>query len=262
MTRILRWLGRAAIKRARAIYDVWSIIMTSLGGFVTAPGRGGTATRSVFLRQIYLTSFEALPLISWLALILGFIVVTQSLSLLPRFGAEGLLGEVLVWVVVREAGPLFASVIVIARSGTAIASELGSMKISREITAIEVMGIDPMRYLIAPRVLGTAVSVFVLTFYFEAVSLFGAYLLAGFGKSMTFGVYAESVLEAMGWRELIGSVVKSAVFGLIIGAVCSGHGLKVGRSITQIPQQTTMAVMASLGLVFVADAFITFVLYI
>jgi phospholipid/cholesterol/gamma-HCH transport system permease protein len=164
-------------------------------------------------------------------------------------------------VVVREVGPLFTSVLVVARSGTAIASELGSMRITREITALEVMGIDPMRYLVAPRVIGTAVSVFALTFYFEVITVLGGYLLAGPGGAMTFAAYLRSVLEAMGFMDVWVSLLKSAAFGLIIGAVCAFQGLTVEKSITQIPQKTTRAVMGSLGLIFTSDAVLTFIFY-
>lgn len=222
---------------------------------------GRRATFDVFFKQVYFTAFEAIPIISWIALIIGLIIVTQALSILPRLGGEGLIGEILVWVLIRELGPIFSAVIVIARSGTAIASELGSMKISNELTSLEVMGIDPMHYLVVPRVIGAAISVFVLTFYFEMISILGGYLLAGLGKNITFSVYLGSIIAAMGFIEISVSLLKSLLFGLIIGTVCSYYGLMVQKSITHIPQATTRAVIGSLRLVFVTDAVITFLFF-
>ncbi|MFQ5735269.1 MAG: MlaE family ABC transporter permease [Thermodesulfobacteriota bacterium] len=242
------------------LHAQWRLLAFSLGSALRLVGRR-RATFSVFLKQIYFTAYEAIPIVSWIALILGLIVVTQALSILPRLGGEGLIGEMLVWVVVRELGPVIASVIVIARSGTAIAAELGTMKISREIAALEVMGIDPMHYLVMPRVIGTAVSVFALTVYFEVISIGGGYLLAGFGKKVAFSVYMSSILGAMGFVEVGVSILKSILFGLITGTVCSYHGLMVQRSITQIPQEVTKAVIGSLGLVFVTDAAITILFF-
>ncbi|OGP64879.1 MAG: hypothetical protein A3K22_05200 [Deltaproteobacteria bacterium RBG_16_42_7] len=123
------------------------------------------------------------------------------------------------------------------------------------------MGIEPKRYLVAPRVVGTAISVFVLTFYFEAITVIGGYLLAGFGKRITFGVYVSSVLGTMGFMDIGASLLKSVIFGLIIGAVATLHGLRVGKSITQIPQQTTKAVISSLFLLFVVDGIITAIFF-
>lgn len=258
---VFRSAGEGFLRRTGALHAQWRVLVFSIVSALRLDRRR-RATFNVLLKQIYFTGFEAIPIISWIALIIGLVVVTQSLSILPRIGGEGLIGKILVWVVIRELGPLFASIIVIARSGTAIASELGSMKMSRELTALEAMGIDPMHYLVMPRVIGTAISVFVLTFYFEGISICGGYLLAGFGKEMTFSVYLSSVLEAMGFLEAGVSILKSVAFGLIIGAVCSYHGLMVQRSITEIPQEVTGAVIASLGLVFLTDAAFTMIFFI
>lgn len=261
MLSFFRYIGSALLERLAVLRSVFGLLALSLSTALFRFKKGRRATLTVFLKQVYFTGFEALPIISWIALILGLIIVTQSLNILPKLGGEGLVGEILVWIVIREAGPVLASVIVIARSGTAIASELGSMGISKEITALEVMGIDPMRYLIMPRVIGTAVSVFMLTFYFETVAILGGYLLAGLGKNIAFSAYAASVLESLGFLEVFVSLLKSALFGLIIGTVCSYHGLMVRKSITQIPQETTKAVIGSLRLVFVTDAVITVIFF-
>ncbi|MEK6531771.1 MAG: ABC transporter permease [Deltaproteobacteria bacterium] len=254
-------IGKNAIERIRVLYGVFRLSAVSVGSFASLLGKTNMANRIVFLRQIYFTGFEAIPIISWLATILGIVIVTQTLNILPLVGSDAIIGEILVWVLVREAGPVFASVIVIARSGTAIAAELGSMRISRETIALEVMGINLTGYLIAPRILGTAVSTFVLTFYFEGISVLGGYLLAGLGKSITFSAYITSILGAMGLLEVGVSLLKSVLFGLIIGSVCAYHGLKAEKSITQIPQKTTAAVMGSLSLIFSLNAIITFVFY-
>ncbi|MBI2412288.1 MAG: ABC transporter permease [Deltaproteobacteria bacterium] len=258
----LKRLGRTLLERARVLFEFWKIIFHTAESVIFRFNLGRKATLDVLLKQVYFTAFEALPIISWIALIIGLIIVTQSLSILPRLGGEGLIGEILVWVLVRELGPVFASVIVIARSGTAMASELGLMKSSNEVSALEVMGIDPMHYLVAPRVLGAMISVFVLTFYFEAISIFGGYILAGFGKNIAFSVFVDSIMQAMGFIEISVSLLKSLLFGLIIGTVSSYYGLRVKKSITEIPQATTKAVIGSLRLVFVADAVITILFFI
>ncbi|MBI5971257.1 MAG: ABC transporter permease [Deltaproteobacteria bacterium] len=254
-------IGSFASARLRTKYEILAITASVLKSGALHLRRGRAVTANILFRQLYFTGFEAVPIISWIALILGLVIVTQTLSILPRFGGEAMIGDILVWVVVREAGPVFAAVIVIARSGTAIASELGSMKINRELTALEIMGIDAMDYLVMPRVIGTALSVIILTFYFETVSILGGYLLAGFGKSVPFSAYTASILEAMTFLDVAVSLLKSAVFGLIIGSVCSYHGLMAGQSITQIPQKTTKAVIGSLLSVFVIDGAITFIFY-
>lgn len=258
----LKRLGRALLERARVLFELWKIVFYTAESVLFRFNLGRKATLDVLLKQVYFTAFEAIPIISWIALIIGLIIVTQALSILPRLGGEGLIGEILVWVLIRELGPVFASVIVIARSGTAMASELGLMKSSNEVAALEVMGIDPMHYLVAPRVLGAMISVFVLTFYFETISILGGYILAGFGKNIAFSVFVDSIMQAMGFIEVSVSLLKSLLFGLIIGTVSSYYGLRVKKSITEIPQATTKAVIGSLRLVFVTDAVITILFFI
>jgi phospholipid/cholesterol/gamma-HCH transport system permease protein len=258
---IFRPVGRVALDRLDSLKAFWKIVVFAVNSVVFQLHVGRKATLNVLLKQVYFTAFQAIPIISWIALILGLIIITQLFNVIKGVGGEGLIGDILVWVVIREVAPLICAVIVIARSGTAIASELGTMKIARQLTALEIMGIDPMHYLVMPRVIGTAISTFVLTFYFVVVSILGGYILAGFGKHITFSVYISSVLEALGIFEIGVSLLKSVIFGFIIGAVCTSYGLMVGTSITQIAQQTTKAVIGSLAYVFVMDAVITFVFF-
>lgn len=254
-------IGRSVLSFVYDLYEIGDFIISSIDIFLFRFARGRRAISKVIYKQIYFTGIEAFFIASSIAVILGIVIVTQAMSILPMLGGERLIGKILVWVVIRELGPLFAVIIVIARSGTAMAVELGSMQVNNEITVLQAMGIDPRRYLVMPRVIGTAISVFVLTFYFEVITILGGYLLAGFGKSMTFDAYVTSVLEAMGFTDIIASLLKSICFGLLIGSVTTLHGLRVEKSITKIPQQTTKAVIISLFLVFVLDGIITAIFF-
>ncbi len=128
--KIIRRLGRIVLDRFSAMKSIWKILVFSVSSFLFSFNLGRRATSRVLLKQVYFTGFQAVPIVSRIALFLGLIIITQMLNILPALGGERLVGDILVWVVVREVGPLFAVVIVIARSGTAIASELGTMKIS------------------------------------------------------------------------------------------------------------------------------------
>lgn len=254
-------IGKKVLDFFYSFYAVARIVASAVNSFIFRFTTGRRAKIYVLYKQIYFTGIQALPVVSWMALLIGLIIVGQTISVLPKIGREGLIGEILVWVVIRELGPVFAAIIVTARSGTAIAAELGSMKVNDEITALEIMGIDLGHYIVMPRVIGTTVAVFSLTFYFEAVAILGGYLLAGFGKSLTFPAYMASIFNASGIADLFASSLKSIIFGLIIGSVCCYHGLRVGKSITQIPQETTKAVMRSLLLIFIVDGIVTAIFF-
>jgi phospholipid/cholesterol/gamma-HCH transport system permease protein len=161
-----------------------------------------------------------------------------------------------VWIVVRELGPLLTAVIVIARSGTAIATELATMKINGEIDVLESLGIPAARYLILPRIFGVTTAIMVLTLYAEVVSVMGGFLIASLAWGISLEQYNQGIVPFLTLREIGVSFLKSFFFGLFVSAVCCRQGLSVSKSLTQVPQAATKGVMQSLLLVFLLDAVI------
>ncbi|MDP2167074.1 MAG: ABC transporter permease [Thermodesulfovibrionales bacterium] len=216
--------------------------------------------RAVFFKQIYFTGIEAFGMVSLIATLIGFVIITQVANIVGS-GSE-LMGKILIWTVVREMGPLFSAIVIIARSGTAVASELGSMKVGREVESLRVMGIDPMGYLIVPRITGIIVSVFVLTFYFQIMAVAGGLVLSSMFSTISFSENIKSILSTLSMFEIGVSLLKSLVFGLVISTVVCYQGFGVRRSITEIPQAATRAVMQSLFLVIIFDGIITFISFL
>jgi phospholipid/cholesterol/gamma-HCH transport system permease protein len=211
--------------------------------------------------QIRFTALDALPLALLTSLLLGGITLIQVYSQMSAFGAEAFLSQLLAQLVIRELGPLLIAVIVIGRSGTAIAAEMASIKLSGEVDALCAMGVNPTQYLLLPRILGGMVSVFSLIVIFDAVALLGGFLVAWsrFPLSPTFFMHALG--EAIGWRELAISFVKAQAFGALIPLICASSGLRVKRSSTEIPQAVTAAAVSSLVAVFLMGAFISVLIY-
>lgn len=216
--------------------------------------------RSVLYRQIYFTGIEALNKVAIIGILIGIVIITQVANIV---GLNPVLtGKILIWTVVRELGPLFAAIIVIARSCTAIASELGSMKANREVDTLRIMGIDPDSYLIMPRILGISISVFILTFYFQISAIAGGLFVSSVFTDIPFYEHLKGIFSALSIFQIIISLLKSVVFGLLISTVSCYHGLRVQTSITEIPQMTTFAVMQSLFVVLIFDGIITVVSFI
>jgi len=167
-------------------------------------------------------------------------------------------GKVLVWVVFRELGPLLTALIVVARSGTAIAAELGSMKINGELEALEMLGIPGERYLILPRIAGVAAAVVVLTAYFVLTAFVGGFLIASLGHHIPYGQFVQGVVASLGLGEVVVLGIKACAFGLAIPVICCHAGLSVGSSATEIPQAATRAVITSLFAIVLLDGLITF----
>lgn len=211
--------------------------------------------RRVFYKQIYFTGWEAFNKIAIIGTLIGLVIITQISSIVGL--QSPVIGKILVWTIVRELGPLFCAIVIIARSCTAIASELGSMKINREVEALKIMGIDPIAYLIAPRIAGVTLSVVILTFYFQIFAIAGGLSLASLLTDMPFVQHIKGIVHALDLFEIAISVLKSFVFGLLISTLSCYHGLRVRFSITEIPQMTTVAVMQSLFIVILSDGIIT-----
>ena len=238
------------------LYDLTEMIVTAFRNCAAALRCGARPVFSVYLRQVYFTGLEAFRIILVTALIIGTVVITQIISIAGA-GSESLTGKVIVWIVVRELAPLLTAIIVIARSGTAIAAELSQMKIGGEIDYLESLGIPAANYLIMPRIFGVATAVLILTVYFEIAALLGGFLVASLGWHVPWEQYSQGIFSVLTIAELTASLVKSALFGLFIAAICCRQGLSVGRSVTQIPQAATKAVMQSLFLLFTLDGIVS-----
>ncbi|HEX9078738.1 MAG TPA: ABC transporter permease [Desulfuromonadaceae bacterium] len=249
-------LGRWAIAKFTVVAGIIRIIIDAFSDYLASFRQGRAAIRMVFLKQVYFTGFEGSGIIVSIAVILGTVIIAQVVSLVGNNGS--LTGKILVWVVLRELAPLLTAVVIIARSGTAIAAELGTMKINGEIDAIEVLGIPTQRYLIMPRVMGVTTSFIILTLYFVLTAFIGSFIIASIGWHLPYDQFIQGILASLGVREVVSLLAKSLLFGLFVSAACCWYGLSVGRSATEIPQAATRAVMTSLFTVFLLDGLITY----
>ncbi|MFH1603400.1 MAG: ABC transporter permease [Pseudomonadota bacterium] len=213
--------------------------------------------RLVFLRQVYFTGIQALGILAPIALLSGALVITQAIALM---GADSeMVLRVLVWVVVRELGPLFAAILIVARSSPALATELALMKTHHELDHLRQMGISEHDYLIVPRIAGVTLSVMALSFYFQIIAILGGMAVSALYQQSSFIELLGDFLDVVGALDLARTVVKSFFFGMAIAAIGCFHGLAVERAITEVPQAAIKAVMRSLLAVFVIDAVFAYI---
>jgi phospholipid/cholesterol/gamma-HCH transport system permease protein len=207
----------------------------------------------VLINQIRFTALQAIGLVAFLAAILAFLVISQSIRQLGRFGAVDNLGTIMVVAVIRELGPLLTALIVVSRSGTAIAAEMATNRVMGEVTALEAMGIDPYIYLVLPRMLGAIVSVATLMIVFDAVALVSGYVAAA-TNGMALSRYTAIVLKTLGAKDVWLTLVKGVFFGAAVALFCSYHGLAVKAGPTEIPQAVTRGVVATIVAIFILSA--------
>lgn len=211
--------------------------------------------------QVRFTGLDALWLVSGTALLLGAVTLIQAFSQLSGLGAENYLGALMVLIILRELGPLLTAVLVIGRSATAIAAELGAMQLNGEVDALAAHGVNPYQYLLLPRWLGVLVSVFALVVFFDAMALGGGFLVAKLKYGVTFAFYMDSVRQALSNRDFAATLLKVALFSGVITFHACHFGLGIRRSQTEIPQAVTKTVVSALVAVFTLDGLIAALLY-
>jgi len=211
--------------------------------------------------QVRFTALDALPLALLTSLLLGGITLIQVFAQMSAFGAETYLSRLLAKLVIRELGPLLVSVIVIGRSGTAIAAEMASIKLSGEVDALCAMGVNPIQYLLLPRILGGILSVFSLIILFDAAALLGGFLVAWSRFPLSPRFFLSALGNAIQWPELIITFAKATIFGGLVPLICASSGLRVSSSSTEIPQAVTAAAVSSLVAVFLAGAILSVLVY-
>lgn len=217
---------------------------------------------TVVTRQILFTGFEALPLISLIALGVGGLIILQGNILLSTFGQGIWLHRILVTVVVNELSGLITALVVIARSGTAISTELGNMKVNREIALLDSFGISPLSYLVVSRVWGVVVSMLLLTFYFNCIAVMGGWLFARIFSPLGFHSFVRDFISVLSFSNLVMSWIKSFVFGLMISLIACYQGLSVNKASTEVPQRTIRAVVQGISGVILGDILITWLFWV
>ena len=211
--------------------------------------------------QVRFTGLDAWVLVAGTALLLGAVTLIQAFSQLSGLGAENYIGTLMVLIVLRELGPLLTAVLVIGRSSTAIAAELGAMQLNGEVDALAIHGVDPYQYLLLPRWLGVLVSVFALVVFFDAAALGGGFLVARLKYGITAGFFMESVRQALSNLDFTATLLKVFFFSGAITFHACHFGLRVQRSQTEIPQAVTKTVVSALVAVFVIDGLIAALFY-
>jgi len=189
----------------------------------------------VMVMQILFTFVQALWISSMLALGIGAAVNLIGLPFLERISQQHLIYSLLIIIITRELGPLLTAFIVIARSATAIATEIAGMVINHEIEAYISVGVDPIDHLVVPRFLGVTISLMVLNIYFSAFGLAGSYIIARIFNSLPADYYYSNLLQNLTIQDIFMSVVKSIAFGMIISIGAITEGLAVERARTEVP---------------------------
>jgi phospholipid/cholesterol/gamma-HCH transport system permease protein len=251
------WAQGAELRYAAAV------IGTALGA-CAQPRWWVRPVREALARQVQAIGVEPLGFVGAMAVFVGISVVVQLTYWIGEAGQSQLVGPLLVAVVARELGPVLINLVVIVRSGSAMTTELGVLKINGEVGALEARGNDPFLHLVLPRVLGMAVSTFCLTIVFILVALASGYLFAAWvGKgSGDLVLFADTVSSAVQPKDVLNILAKSILPALFASASCCVGGLGVGGSVAEIPPATQRALTRSVAGLFVISAGVSLLTYL
>lgn len=255
----LGWTGRRTMLLGRYVLDLTSFVIRAFRDWGGRTRIFNRATLQTLLAQMIFTGVDALPVITLLALAMGLSITSEILVLGRALGSENDMAALLTNIVGLELSSLLTAIVLIGRSGSAIAADLGSMTLRREIESLELLGINVNVFFVTPRLIGAAVAQFVLAVYFAAIALFGGVFLNGLITSQSNSHQLKKLAEGIPPESLLLFALKNLFFGLTIAAVACYHGMRVRNSPTELPQQTQRAIVNSLVLVFIADGLLAVV---
>lgn len=251
----LGFVGRIIFKFIETVQGLGAFALITLGVTLTKFNVSPRVLHPLIRAQVDRAGARLLPVVAFLGCALGLVIIGQTVSLLTRLGAQEFIGTVMVTVVVRELGPLVAALLVLARVGTAFVIELGTSRSLGEVEALEALGIDPIHYLVVPRVIGLAVAIFALTVYLIIVATLSGYLFA-FVQDVPLmpADYFNQLASALRWQDFVLLALKTVSFGSIIATVTCYQGLAQPLRLEEVSGATTRAVMHSVVACVLLDA--------
>jgi len=205
------------------------------------------------LRQCYFIGYKSLGLVAITAFIMGLVITIQSRPTLVEFGAEAWLPKMVCVSLVREIAPVITALICAGKIGSGIGAELGSMKVTEQIDAMEVSGTNPFKYLVATRVMASVLMIPILSIMADAVSLYGGYLGTNIRGVVSWDLYWNQVFDTLVYGDIIPSIIKTFFFGFAIGIIGCYKGYNSNKGTEGVGQSANSAVVVSSLLVFIID---------
>jgi phospholipid/cholesterol/gamma-HCH transport system permease protein len=249
-------LGRRLLSVAGEVGRATLFLGRALRLGVTPPFR-----HRVLFEQIQFIGARSVGIILLTSTFTGMVLVLQGYQALVRFGGGAFLGPLVSLSLVRELGPVLAALMVSARAGSAMAATLGTMRVTEQVDALEAMAIDPIQYLVSPRLLSALIALPILTALFDVAGIGAALVFGQLALGVDGGMFMSSVREAVGWSDVAAGFWKSLAFGGIIAWVSTYQGYHAGHGALGVGQATTRSVVLVSVLVLAVDYALTALLF-
>lgn len=258
MTRFLGHIGRKTIIFVDHVLSLFAFSYRLFSLAFDRSKEGRAVVRRAIVEQVYFTAVQALPIIIPFALIIGSMLIFQFAKVAGQYD----LGKTAVLIVVREVGPFATAILVILRSATAVTVEISYMHVRNETEAIEFAGIDPMRIICLPRLVGITTAILGLFVVFDVVSILGGYAIVWMVTDISMGNFLMQIAKAFTGSDIAVGIVKALVFGITITVTCLFHGFETKKQITMIPVETSKAAVDCFFFCLVLNVVISILFYI
>lgn len=206
-----------------------------------------------FLKQSYNIGLSTLPLIGITGFIMGLVLTLQSRPVMAEFGAESWLPGMVSVSIVREIGPVITALICAGKIGSGIGAELGSMRVTEQIDAMDVSGTNPMKYLVVTRVIATTIMIPILVFYSDALSFFGSYIAVNMHGFISFPLFINQAFDSLHYFDLVPATIKTFFFGFAIGIIGCYKGYFSENGTEGVGKAANSAVVISSLAIFIID---------
>lgn len=253
--------GRKTLEFARNFHDASKLINRTFYWTVVAPLRGKRVRVRASVSEVVKTGYNSIPIVSVIAFFVGIILALQSAYQLKKLGALIYVASLVGVSITRELGPILTAIIVAGRSGSAFAAEIGSMKAAEEVDALISMGINPVRFLVVPKLIALMLMLPALTIIADGVGLFGGFFLSVTLLGIHPSNYIQQTASSLMHKDVFTGLVKAWAFGAVITIVGSYQGFKVEGGAEEVGRRTTSSVVASIFMVIVFDLFFTVLFY-
>ena len=260
IARPLASLGRASLGALGGLGYAAMLLVDALRLSVFGWRRGQPVRVASIVRQMREIGADALPIVALLSMTVGIMLGIQFIAALSEFGAQSQVVIAVAKSVTREFGALITAILVAGRSGSALAARIGSMSVSQEVDALAVMGIEPVRYLVAPALLAMLVMLPALTIFANAIAIFGAALYCAPALNVTPTAYLLQTMSLLAPGDLWQGLAKSAVFAILITLIGVSTGFSVSGGAEGVGRATTRSVVLSICWIIIADMVFSFFL--
>ena len=229
-----------------------------------------TDSRNIIM-QTFFTGVEIFPILFVVATLFGTIVIIEVISMMGKMGFSDVVGSLIVVVIIRELGPILTAFLIAGRSGSSLTTYIGSMVINSEVDALATTGVDPIRFLVMPGLIGGCIALFIMNIFFSLSAICGGYLvtkgavlLSGnmINIQLTWSYLSHEILEAISMTDFVFIIVKPLVFGAIITTNACYQALNITRDVRQVPKAVSRSVIKSFLYVVLADVFLSLVYFV